>query len=80
MVTTLNRKGQTTIPKEIRDYLRLRAGDQVDFVIEDGQVVLRPAAVDVRELKGMLRREDGRVVSLEEMEKAIVEGALGKPE
>jgi AbrB family looped-hinge helix DNA binding protein len=76
-VATLTSKGQTTIPKEIRDRLGLEPGDKLDFVVEaDGRVVLRPATRDVRELRGMLRRRGRKPVSLEEMDRAIGEGAL----
>ena len=34
-------KGQVTIPKEIRDELGLQPGSQVEFVRENGRVVLR---------------------------------------
>jgi antitoxin PrlF len=75
-VATLTSKGQTTIPKEIRDLLGLAAGDKLDFVVEsDGRVVLRPATQDVRELKGMLRKKGRKPVSLEEMDRAIAAGA-----
>jgi antitoxin PrlF len=75
-VATLTSKGQTTIPKEIRDLLGLAPGDKLDFVVEaDGRVVLRPATRDVRELRGMLRRKGRKPVSLEEMDRAIAEGA-----
>ena len=70
--STLTSKGQTTIPKEIRDYLKLRSGDQIDFMVRvDGTVVLRPVTVHVRELKGMLHRKDMKVVSLDAMNEAI---------
>lgn len=75
-VATLTSKGQTTIPKEIRDLLRLAPGDKLDFIVDsDGRVVLRPATLDVRDLRGLLRRKGGKRVSLEEMERAIAEGA-----
>lgn len=74
----LTSKGQTTIPKQIRDLLRLETGDRIDFVVEaDGKVLLMPAKTDVRQLKGMLKKHVRRVVSLEEMEEAIAEGAQG---
>ena len=39
--STLTRKGQTTIPKQVRDHLKLQSGDQLDFLIrEDGTVVI----------------------------------------
>lgn len=34
-------KGRVTIPKAVRDALGLTAGTHVEFVIEDGRVVLR---------------------------------------
>lgn len=37
----LRSKGQITLPKEVRDALQVREGDDVAFVIEAGQVVLR---------------------------------------
>jgi antitoxin PrlF len=79
-IATLTSKGQTTIPKEIRDLLGLAPGDKLDFVVEsDGRVVLRPAKRDVRTLKGMLRRKGRKPVSLGRMNQAIVHGALRFP-
>ncbi len=51
---TLTSKGQTTIPKEIREHLGLKPGDRIDFLLIEGEVVLRPARVDVRSLRGCL--------------------------
>lgn len=73
---TLTSKGQTTIPKEIRDFLGIGPGDKLDFVVEsDGRVILRPATLDVRQLRGMLKRSGRKAVTLEEMDKAIAGGA-----
>ena len=70
--STLTSKGQTTIPKEVRDHLKLQSGDQIDFLIRsDGTVVLRPATLDVRELKGILHRKNRRPVSVNAMTDAI---------
>jgi AbrB family looped-hinge helix DNA binding protein len=44
MTTTMTIKGQVTIPKKVREALRLSPGDGVDFdVNRDGQVVLNKA-------------------------------------
>lgn len=41
MATTMTVKGQVTIPKKMRDALRLTPGDAVDFdVNREGQVVV----------------------------------------
>jgi AbrB family looped-hinge helix DNA binding protein len=72
---TLTSKGQTTIPKEIRDFLGIGPGDKLDFVVEsDGRVILRPATLDVRQLRGMLKRSGRKAVTLQEMDKAIAAG------
>ena len=70
--STLTSKGQTTIPREVRDHLKLQSGDQIDFVIQtDGSVLVRPATVNVSELKGMLHRNNVKLVSVDEMNDAI---------
>lgn len=75
VAATLTSKGQTTIPKEIRDFLGIGPGDKLDFVVEsDGRVILRPATLDVRQLRGMLKRSGRKAVTLEEMDKAIAAG------
>jgi len=44
MTTTMTIKGQVTIPKKVREALRLSPGDGVDFdVNRDGHVVLNKA-------------------------------------
>ncbi len=65
-------KGQTTIPKEIREYLHLQPGDRVDFVVEeDGRVILEPATADLGEIEGILHRPDMKAVSEAEMKAAV---------
>lgn len=76
---TLTSKGQTTIPKEIREYLKLHPGDQIDFIVQnDGTVFLAPAVTDARELKGILHRPGMKPVSVEEMRAAVRERAASR--
>jgi len=72
---TLTAKGQTTIPKTVRNHLGLKSGDKLDFIIEpDGAVTIRPINVDALNLAGLLAdRYKGPPVSIEEMDRAIVE-------
>ena len=71
-MATLTSKGQTTIPKGIRDHLRLRPGDRIDFVIDDrGDVRVRPAVVNLSELKGMLQAKVRKPLSIDEMNAAV---------
>jgi AbrB family looped-hinge helix DNA binding protein len=60
-------KGQVTIPKEVRDALRIGVGDRVSFTVRaDGVVELRPETVDLQELYGLLAIK-GKRVSVEQM-------------
>ena len=69
---TMTSKGQTVIPKPVRDFLGLHPGDMVDFIIQDGQtVVVKPASLDVRQLKGALHKPGRKAVTLEAMHRAI---------
>ncbi|MFM6206607.1 AbrB/MazE/SpoVT family DNA-binding domain-containing protein, partial [Planktothrix sp.] len=73
--TTVTSKGQVTIPKVIRDYLKLDTGSKVEFVIdENGQVKILPLNVAVESLSGILHRPGMKKASLEDMEVAIYKG------
>jgi antitoxin PrlF len=76
MESALTAKGQTTIPKAIRDHLDLRAGDRVKFFVHpDGSVVILPKR-PVSVLRGMVKPLD-RPVSVEEMTEAAAAEASG---
>ncbi len=77
---TVTSKGQITIPKRIRQALRLSVGDRVEFVIaRSGEVLVRPGKADVGDLKGLLRRRNRKTVSLAEMDRAIARGLRVHP-
>jgi len=77
-VGTVTSKGQITIPKEIRDRLRLQAGDRVEFQMDrQGQVIFRARNRDFRSLKGMIRSKRKTPVTVEEMNDAIARGWSG---
>ena len=50
-------KGQVVIPKRIRDALGLQPGDEVEFQLADGAVLVEPARRS-EQLKGSLRGLD----------------------
>ena len=69
---TLTSKWQMVIPKQVREHLGVQPGDQLDFIIrQDGQVVVKPAVLDVRQLKGALARPGRKAVNVERMNQAI---------
>ena len=66
--TTLTSKGQTTIPKEIRDSLRIKPGDRMTFTLmPDGTVVMRVKNKRVVELADTLRRKGRRPIPIEQL-------------
>jgi len=76
MESAITVKGQATIPKAIRDHLRLKPGDRVKFFIHpDGTVVLLPK-LSVSTLRGLVNPRR-RPVTIEEMNAAIAGGAAG---
>ncbi len=78
--STITSKGQTTIPKKVREYLKLHPGDRIDFVISpDGEVMMRAATLDIRELKGFLYRKGMKPVSTEAMNRTIRKRFERKP-
>ncbi len=70
---TVTSKGQVTIPKAVRTHMHINVGDQIDFVVTDrGDVLVRSVSLDVRELRGLLKRPRRRSVSVEEMNAAVL--------
>jgi antitoxin PrlF len=51
--STLTSKGQTTIPKDIRDALGLKTSDEINYtLLTDGTVVMRVRTKSLRDLAG----------------------------
>ncbi|CAG0929175.1 MAG: hypothetical protein EFKGCFLK_00389 [Rhodocyclaceae bacterium] len=66
--STLTSKGQTTIPKEIRDSLSMKAGDRMTFTLmPDATVVMRVKSRHVADLAGVLRKKGRKPVPLEQL-------------
>lgn len=62
---TLTSKGQTTIPKEIRDSLGLRPGDRMTFTLmPDRTVVMRVKNRSVLDLAGLLHKKGRKPVAI----------------
>jgi len=68
-ISRISSKGQVTIPKPIRDILKLNEGDRVAFLQDNGKVVITKASlIALRELQDAL--------STEAQEKGITEQDL----
>ena len=66
-------KGQTTLPKAVREALSVQPGDRIRYIIQDGEVRIMPVR-PIGRLFGMLKH-DGPAVTLEDMDGAASDGA-----
>jgi AbrB family looped-hinge helix DNA binding protein len=64
----LTSKGQTTIPKSIRDRLGIKSGDRITFTLmPDGVVVMRVKNKHVSDLAGLLHKKGRKAVPIEQL-------------
>lgn len=71
-MATITTKGQITIPKSVRDSLKLHSGDKIEFIVTDKmEAVMRPISKKVDEVFGILNRPGMKPVSVEEMNQMI---------
>jgi antitoxin PrlF len=65
---TLTSKGQTTIPKQIRDSLGMKAGDRMTFTLmPDGLVLMRVKNTSVMTVAGSLHKKGRKPVPVERL-------------
>ena len=71
-LSTITTKGQITIPKSVRDSLKLKTGDRIEFIITDKQeAIIRPVSKKVDEVFGILNIPGRKPVSADEMKAGI---------
>ena len=80
-VSILTKKGQTTIPKEIRAFLKLEAEDKILYQVENDKVIIRPLKGSILDLRGSIKTEEKpvdferiRKETTKKMARKIVEG------
>jgi AbrB family looped-hinge helix DNA binding protein len=77
MESAITTKGQATIPKAIREYLGLTAGDRVKFFMHpDGSVLLLPK-YPASALRGIVKAPR-RAVGIEDMNEATSAAAIAR--
>lgn len=66
-------KGQTTVPKEVRDFLGLQEGTQMEWILDEGKVTVKPRKLRAIDLAGILGPPPSGVknTTVEEMNEAI---------
>jgi len=71
-LATLTTKGQVTIPKKIRELLKLHTGDKIEIIVtEKREAIIRPISKKVDEVFCKLQQSGRKTVSIEAMNDAI---------
>ncbi len=60
--STLTSKGQTTVPKEVREALDLEVGDKLSWQIENGKVAVTTERPSFFRWEGFIKTSSGDVV------------------
>lgn len=71
-LATLTTKGQVTIPKKIRESLKLHTGDKIEIIVtEKREAIIRPISKKVDDLFCKLHKPGRKAVTIEAMNDAI---------
>ena len=76
-ISTLTVKGQTTIPKQVRDYLGIKPNDKLVYTPERGKVILTPLKGTLRDLKGAFKLPawEKKPLDFKKLRRAFEQGA-----
>ena len=61
--STLTSKGQTTVPKEVREVLDLGVGDKLTWEIRGGRVAVTTDRPSLLDFEGFIKNSSGDVVA-----------------
>ncbi|MGN6186591.1 MAG: AbrB/MazE/SpoVT family DNA-binding domain-containing protein [Thermoanaerobaculia bacterium] len=61
--STLTSKGQTTVPKEVREALDLDVGDKLTWEIRGGKVAVTTERPSLLDFEGFIKNSSGDVVA-----------------
>lgn len=74
----LTSKGQTTVPKAVRDMLGIEVGARLDWSVDADRLIVTTGKRSVAGLAGVLENPLGRPVSIEEMREGAAEAATDR--
>jgi AbrB family looped-hinge helix DNA binding protein len=68
---TMTSKGQTTVPAEVREILKLKPGDKIRYVHRNGEIILKAKNKRSIDLAGKFYDPNRAPITIEEMDEAI---------
>jgi looped-hinge helix DNA binding domain, AbrB family len=72
--STVTRKGQTTIPGEIRKALQIKPGDKLEYIVTGDHATIR-VHPGTRSLKGVLASKKGKGLAFVQIRAAAAKAA-----
>jgi antitoxin PrlF len=78
LVVSVSRKGQVTLPKEVREKLHLHGIGKIRFVLEDDKIYIDRKTGTLDDLIGILHQPGMRARTIEEINEGIVAGAVAR--
>jgi AbrB family looped-hinge helix DNA binding protein len=78
---TITAKGQVTLRKDLLEHLGVHPGEKINVEkLPDGRIEVRAARPTgkISDVFGFLKRENGPVLSIEEMNEIVADGWAGK--
>ena len=79
MLAIVTVKGQVTVPKAIRDQLKIEQGTQLDFKLnDDGSILVRPLKRSALSIVGLLRRPGQVAMTVGQMNEAVADAAAAR--
>ncbi|MCD6271973.1 MAG: AbrB/MazE/SpoVT family DNA-binding domain-containing protein [Deltaproteobacteria bacterium] len=71
-IATLTTKGQVTIPKKIRESLKLHTGDKIEIIVtEKREAIIRPISKKVDDVFCKLHKPGRKAVTLEAIDDSV---------
>ncbi|HEY0122090.1 MAG TPA: type II toxin-antitoxin system PrlF family antitoxin [Rhizobium sp.] len=68
---TMTSKGQTTVPAEVREILKLKPGDKIRYVHRNGEIIMKAKNKRAIDLAGKFYDPNREPITVEEMDEAI---------
>ena len=79
VIATMTSKGQITIPKSVRESVRLRSGDKIAFIMHGAtEAVLKPVTKTVDQVFGRLYKSGQVGKTVAEMNQVIARRLRGE--
>lgn len=75
-LSTLTAKGQTTIPKEVREFLHLKPHDKIVYIPDGKKVFLTSIKGTILDLKGVVKCSTRKPINFRKLRKGAKEKVI----